>query len=67
MYHLCDGDMADIDDAHWHYGEGNYDLKRLVNDYTSDNALITMETGHGIPSSVQPWLDDLTYIQHLIA
>lgn len=67
MYHLCDGGMADIDDAHLHYGEGNYDLKRLVNDYTSDNALITMETGHGIPSSVQPWLDDLTYIQHLIA
>ena len=67
MYHLCDGDMADIDDAHLHYGDGNYDLKRLVKDYTSENALITMETGHGIPSSVKPWLDDLAYIQKLIA
>lgn len=67
MYHLCDGDTADIDDAHLHYGEGNYDLKRLVLDYTDDNALITMETGHGIPSSVKPWLDDLAYIQKLIA
>ena len=66
MYHLCDGDMADIDDAHLHYGEGNYDLKRLVLDYTSENALITMETGHDIPSSVKPWLEDLAYIQKLI-
>lgn len=65
MYHLCDGDINSIDDAHLHYGQGNYDLKRLVNEYTTDDALITMETGHGIPSSVQPWLDDLAYIRKL--
>lgn len=65
MYHLCDGNITSIDDAHLHYGEGNYDLKRLVCEYTTDDALITMETGHGIPSSVRPWLDDLEYIQKL--
>ena len=26
---------------------------------TKDNALITMETGYGIPVSVDPWLDDI--------
>lgn len=65
MYHLCDGNINSIDDAHLHYGEGNYDLKRLVNEYTTHDALITMETGYGIPSSVDPWLDDLAYIRKL--
>lgn len=67
MYHLCDGDMFSTNDSHLHYGEGNYDLKRLVNEFTSDNALITMETGHGIPTDVAPWLVDISYIRQLIA
>lgn len=67
MYHLCDGFIEETSDKHLHYGQGNYDLRRLVLDYTSENALITMETGHDVPSSVQPWLDDLAYIQRLIA
>ncbi|MBP5699220.1 MAG: TIM barrel protein [Alphaproteobacteria bacterium] len=65
MYHLCDGDITSTFDAHLHYGEGNYNLKRFVSEFTSKNALITMETGFGLPSSVQPWLDDLAYIQSL--
>ena len=67
MYHLCDGNFSSTVDEHLHYGEGNYDLRRLVLEYTVDNAMITMETGHGIPSSVQPWLDDLAYIQQICA
>lgn len=66
MYHLCDGDIASTVDAHLHYGEGNYDLRLLITDYTEENALITMETGHGVPSSVMPWLNDLTYLRSLI-
>ena len=66
MYHLCDGDISSDFDNHLHFGEGNFDLKRLVNDYTKDNALITMETGYGIPVSVDPWLDDIKYIQQII-
>ncbi len=65
MYHLCDGDSFSIFDAHLHYGDGNYDLRRLVLEFTSDDAMITMETGHGVPSSVQPWLDDLTFIKEI--
>jgi len=63
MYHLCDGDVASTNDSHLHYGEGNYDLRRLVNEFTSENAIITMETGHGIPVNVQPWLEDIAYIR----
>lgn len=66
MYHLCDGDVSGTSDDHRHYGEGNYDLKRLVTEFTDDNALITMETGHGIPNDVQPWLDDIAYLHGLL-
>lgn len=65
MYHLCDGIANSTVDAHMHYGEGNYDLQRLISEFTDKDAMITMETGHGIPSSVQPWLDDLAYIKHI--
>ena len=44
MYHLCDGNINGTDDEHLHYGEGNYDLKRLVTEYVEPNALVTMET-----------------------
>ena len=67
MYHLCDGYMDGIDDIHLHLGKGNYNLKRFVKDYTPQNATITMETGSGIPSSVQAWVDDLSYIRGLCA
>lgn len=63
MYHLCDGDVASTNDSHLHYGEGNYDLKRLIAEFTTENALITMETGHGIPVDVKPWLDDVAYVR----
>lgn len=66
MYHLCDGDVASTCDDHRHYGEGNYDLRRLVTEFTAGNALITMETGHGIPTNVRPWLDDIAYLRSLL-
>lgn len=66
MYHLCDGDVSSTNDSHLHYGEGNYDLKRLVLQYTTPDAYITMETGHGIPTDVQPWLNDIQYLKKLI-
>ncbi|MCM1323848.1 MAG: sugar phosphate isomerase/epimerase [Acetobacter sp.] len=67
MYHLCDGDVASTNDSHLHYGEGNYDLRRLVIEFTSEDALITMETGHGIPTDVTPWLADIEYIRRVVA
>lgn len=45
VYHLCDGDLNKAEDLHLHYNKGNYPLKHFLNDYTDDNAYITMETG----------------------
>lgn len=66
MYHLCDGNISGTDDEHLHFGKGDYDLKRLVKEFTSDNALITMETGHGAPVNISPWLNDINYIRNLL-
>lgn len=66
MYHLCDGDLASTNDSHLHYGEGNYNLKRLLTEFTTENALITMETGHGIPVDIIPWVEDISYLKALI-
>ncbi len=63
MYHMCDGDFATDKDEHRHYGEGNYPLADLLNNYTKEDTFITMETGHGIPTDIQPWLEDIKYLK----
>ena len=65
MYHLCDGDINSEVDQHLHYGEGNYDLKRIHNQIIRDNAPLTLETGHEIPQDITPWLNDLHFLQSL--
>ena len=45
VYHMCDGDINGEQDLHLHFGEGNYPLKHFLNDFTADDAYITMETG----------------------
>lgn len=67
MYHLCDGHKDSTIDAHLNYGQGNYDLKRLMLDYTSDAAMITMETDNPFPMSIQKWLNDLSYLKRLLS
>ena len=65
MYHMCDGDATSVNDDHLHFGEGNYDIKRLISDFTNKNALITMETGSGVPEKIDPWIKDSLYIRNL--
>ncbi|MBP5399707.1 MAG: hypothetical protein J6Y53_04755 [Alphaproteobacteria bacterium] len=62
VYHLCDGLVDEIDDKHLHYGKGNYPLEHFLNDYTSNNAYITMETGRGLPVEIKPWADDFEFL-----
>lgn len=65
VYHLCDGDVHETDDKHLHFGEGNYPLAHFVNDYTADDAYITMETGHDMPKDVKAWIADFEYVKNL--
>ncbi len=62
VYHIYDGLMDEVDDKHLHFGDGNYPLKHFLCDYTDNNAYITMETGHGIPLGIKPWINDFEYM-----
>ena len=66
MYHLCDNTWDNTSDEHRHYGEGNYDLNKILNQIISDNKPITMETGKGLPKDISPWLEDATYLRKLM-
>lgn len=65
VYHLCDGDIAQAEDVHWHYGEGNYPLQHFLHDLTASDAYITMETGYGVPQHNDLWVKDYNYLKSL--
>ncbi len=66
MYHICDGYMNSINDDHLHFGEGDYKLEYFINNYTDSDAIITMETGSGIPVSIDPWYNDALYMRKFL-
>ena len=66
MYHLCDNTWDNTCDEHRHYGDGNYDLRKILKEIISDNKPITMETGRGLPKDISPWLKDAAYLRSLI-
>ncbi len=65
VYHMCDGDINKAEDAHLHFGAGNYNLKHFLNDYTNGNAYITMETGEGVLHHNHLWIQDYHYLKSL--
>ena len=65
VYHICDGDIKSVEDKHLHFGEGNYPLAHYLNDFTGENAYITMETGYGRPENIDKWVADFNYIINL--
>ena len=65
VYHMCDGDIAKAQDLHLHFGQGNFPLKHFLNDFTDDNAYITMETGKGIEQHSNTKIEDYNYLKSL--
>lgn len=65
VYHMCDGDFNQAKDKHLHFGEGNYPLKHYLNDYTAENAYITMETGNGFEPFNELRIKDYEYLKAL--
>ncbi len=65
LYHMCDGDVRGTEDEHMHYGEGNFPLKEFLQKYVAADAMITMETGAGMPINASAWIEDFNYL-HLL-
>ena len=66
VYHICDGNLKSSHDMHEHLGNGNYPLAHFLNDYTDENAYITMETGHGVLEHNDLWVKDYQYLKSLL-
>jgi endonuclease IV len=65
LYHLSDGDFSATVDEHLHLGIGNYNIKRILKEFTHENSMITLET-RGIGSAgIDPWIKDMEYVKSL--
>ncbi|MDR1334118.1 MAG: TIM barrel protein [Holosporaceae bacterium] len=65
LYHLSDGDLSATVDSHLHLGFGNYDIAKILNEFTSENSMIVLETRHENVVTVEPWIKDMQYIKGL--
>jgi endonuclease IV len=65
LYHLSDGDFSATIDHHLHFGLGNYDIAKILREFTSENSRIVLETRHKNATTVDPWLKDIQYIREL--
>ncbi len=65
VYHMCDGNIKGTEDCHMHYGEGNFPLKEFLQKYVAPDAMITMETGMGMPKDASAWIEDFGYLHQL--
>ena len=65
VYHMCDGYINKPEDAHLHFGTGNYPLQHFLNDFTDENAYITMETGKTLEQHSDLRIKDYEYLKSL--
>ena len=65
VYHMCDGDISKADDMHAHFGAGNYPLRHFLNDFTDENAYITIETGKGLEMHSDLRIKDYEYLKSM--
>ena len=64
LYHLTDNDFYGIYDEHRHFGQGNYDLKKIIKLF-HDNCLITVETDKNFQNSLKDYKDDIIFLINL--
>lgn len=65
MFHLCDGMSDEINDKHLHFGEGNYDLSYVINNFIPDESFVSIETGKGLITNTDLWVKDASYFHNL--
>jgi Cys-tRNA(Pro) deacylase len=65
LYHLSDGDFSAAVDHHLHLGFGNYDIAKILKEFTLEDATIVLETKHENAITADPWIKDMQYIKEL--
>ena len=65
VYHICDGYIDKDIDLHLNLNTGNFPLAHFINDYTSSNAYITIETGVGKDCLADLKIKDYQYLKSI--
>jgi len=64
MFHLTDNDFSSSIDKHLHFGEGNFDVDKILN-YLFDNAKITLETNKDSKENLYDFELDVKFFRML--
>jgi hypothetical protein len=62
---LSDGDFSATVDHHLHLGFGNYDIAKILKEFTPEDATIVLETRHENAAAADLWIKDMQYIRDL--
>lgn len=62
LFHLVDNDFSSSIDKHWHFGEGNFDVEKILNILPKD-AKITLETYKNSKDNLDDFINDVEYIK----
>ena len=65
IYHLTDGDICSIFDKHEHFGNGNYNIKEILN-ILPDECMITIETVKDSKTSLIDFQNDIEFLRNII-
>ncbi len=64
MFHLTDGDYSSVYDKHDHFGQGNYNIKAILDVLPKDSQL-TLETIKSHKDSLADFVEDIKFIRRL--
>lgn len=65
LYHLSDGDFSATVDSHLHLGFGDYDISKILKEFTHEDSMIVLETKHANAVTVDSRIKDMQHIKEL--
>ena len=61
MYHLSDGDINSQVDMHLHFGQGDFDIRKILNIIDKDKC-ISIQTNKNSKENLEDFVEDVKYI-----
>lgn len=66
MFHLSDGDLSGVSDNHLHFGEGNYEIEKILALLPS-KSLVTIETPKDFQDSLSDFEKDIFFLNRCLS
>lgn len=65
MFHLVDNDFSTAIDKHLHFGEGNFDVNKILK-FLPENAKITLETNKNSKENLNDFIQDVKFLTEIL-